>query len=281
MRSSVYCVLLAAAACIVACSSDDGGAAESVDGKVHRVASIVCGGDSMSFTYDDENRLTRCVDMGGTDTMSYRYDTGNGRIYTSYRWHHEAEGGYPGYKEYTDTLFLKDGIADSCAGWFAYGLSPEQTEGHGRGYSIKFVYDTEGQMVSATLSDLLPRGTVVEAVYEFVWADGNIAESTMSYGFMAHTDRCSYSYTSLPNQPAFGFTYDVVRSHVRQHTPLVAYGYFGRQSRNLPQCRNLDDGSSCAFTYTLDDEERLTGYSESWMGHSWDYEVRWETVSSR
>lgn len=275
MRRSVYCVFLSVVLGIAACSSDDvDGGPEGKDDKVSRVTSIVCGDASMSFTYDDDGRLMRCVDMGGTDTMLYRYDMENGRIYTNYKWCHEGEGDYP-YQEYTDTLFLKNGIVDSCAGWFAYGLSPDMLTDGSHAYTIKFAYDGDGHIIRETVCDLFRWGTALENSKEFVWTDGNIAEYVWQ-----RNNRCSvykFSYTPFPGQSAFGFTYDVI-AYLRHHVPLVPYGYFGLLSRNLPEHLYFDDGNVCSYACTFDEEERLAGYSESWKEQRWDYEVKWETI---
>ncbi len=208
------------------------------------LSNLQYGDGYMKYEYNDEGRLVRCFSENAshTDSIDIRYHLTQQRIYTSMVSKQAQQT-----LIFTDTLFLVNGRVDSIAGRL-----------HGNTiYHIKLRYD-DGYLTSIVTDNLTHIGRHIRSSVGYHWQDGNLSD--MYEQQEQGSPYCAtFTYTSLPNT----YAYDFVPSSLHSMTVLRPYGYFGHQSRLLPQTLHESVttpsgkilASDTYYYYTLDEHQ--------------------------
>ena len=246
-----------------------------------KLLSVDGSGMHIAYSYDEEGRVTYAERFDSSWYVvkmiaEYRYEAD--RIYVTFQEFEELPGGERNYsysRDYVrdDTLFLRDGRADSCAGAMRNSLNS---------FFYQFRYNENGELVYARDDNFLRdrKGKLAEQpwyteIIKLDWQDGNVCHKTFVDPIHRDTTVCNYSYSPLTGC----LVVSEPRNVLPDFEPLMAAGYFGKSCKNLPESIEATDYKQ--NTEYLTDEQGMLRQMMSnvtWddgVSHDCAYSIRW------
>lgn len=225
MYRIVYGFLTMAVMAVASCSSNNDITPDTdKQSGVMRLDSIYSNKYTISYKYDEQGRIVKYSQQYDTyNEVNVNYDLTDSKIYVTFARDYISAnmpeiGGISRF--YSDTIFIKNGLADSCSGFMRY--YDDMGDECKKNYTIRFSYDANNQLTKQTVSHNFTEN------YTTVWEGGNIVAQ---YSDAAREDTAVYTYTTYPNtlQSSFFHQHYVLV----QFRPLVDAGYFGALPKNL------------------------------------------------
>ncbi|MBO5314025.1 MAG: hypothetical protein J6A70_01910 [Prevotella sp.] len=234
MKNIVYCLFTFISLSIMSChdndiiQSDENCESDTIaDTEIplkYKVSTIYSIADNfrMDFEYNEQGKVSKVYEVSPkfnrTTEMIYKYDTLNNCIYSHIKQRQEyIEVSETTDFERTDTIYIKNGVAESCSGMLVSYL-PNSFE---KAYYINFDYDNEKRLTHMLLRQ--PRFS--DQHYYLEWENDNIVRTMEPCNV-----ECIYEYYSSPAMPSF---YTQPHPLYIHHAPLIEEGVFGKKSCNL------------------------------------------------
>ncbi len=277
MRYALFAVLTSLV--LASCSDSDEPATE-VHSRVAEITDVksVC----RKILYDESGRVTEYAVSfpGETIRSTYSYTSDDFiRIHTEHRIHGFLPDGEDAVRAYDDEMHLENGRVSSCEGIFSTnqfaGGNPFQKK-----YRQEFTYTAENQLTAVRNTEWNRKAD--SWAYDrpwtwenrYIWENGNLTAVEDYAGNEAPTYIYRYSYTSISG------VRNIVPVHMDryQYFPLQLNGYFGAEPENLisrtEYIRPDAPDSDATYQYSVDGN-RITGYTETHRGTTYDYIVTW------
>lgn len=194
----------------------------------------------MELEYNANGKVSRVYEvtpeLERETAMNYKYD--NNCVYTHIK--QVSKYNNPPKWENTDTIYLKNGIADSCSGVFDYYARNKVP------YYIKYEYDSENRMTNMKIV-YPPRHISYERErvenYSLEWEGDNIKRIT---GTNPQSFEYIYEYYDNSAIPSHYVQRHPVLVH---HQPLIEENVFGKKSSHLIYSEKRGENSIITYDY--------------------------------
>lgn len=231
--------VVSAFALVASCGNDDVVPAPPPS-NVPLLKSATWNGGKSVYQYDEKSRVVSVVshdNISESRTISYRYDDTRQRIYSEMK--EERRGDFTPVLLYRDTIFLKNGLADSVS-----GVILNHTV-----YHFRMHYDVDRHLVKVNVRNVfIANRNELKSVHEYVWEGDNL-KTYMTAGRLRDLFRIDYSYTFQP-----AVRHSVMTMPNANLQPLLCQGYLGMLPKYLVEKEQVSEGGSqysCMFSYVL------------------------------
>jgi hypothetical protein len=226
-KTFLFTIVMMTMSIICSCSQDSADNESRAD--VRRILSIDGSSLHSTYEYDKDGNLVKYINNDSSacrySKVAYIYDLPNNHIFST-RTDSLCRDGKMRKVTYRDTLYLKDGVADSCSG-VAIGQNGRIT-----GYSSKYIYDRNEHLTTVIAANYYyqyNRKPWFVTRHSMTWKGSNLRTYMNDNTNKMFNDTVDYLYGNEPNMlPDQDYT-----ALLLQHRPLCNAAFFGTVSKNM------------------------------------------------